>query len=157
MRPAFKGRRFPFRTVRISRVCARLESQNLEHDARSFCCWGIESERSRPFRGGKKKISEIRGISPTREITHIDRSILVAQRQQPGRATPSINIPTLCEQKAALPSWTLSFRWSHPFSFFFEFFTTWWICEKERDEGRFLRVILWFINAFGLSIRAALS
>lgn len=64
----------------------------------------IESERSRPFRGEKKKISEIRGISPTREITHIDRSILVAQRQQPGQATPNINIPTLCERKAALPS-----------------------------------------------------
>jgi len=51
----------------------------------------------------KKKRNELtkyaRRISSTREITHIDRSILVAQRQQPGQATPSINIPTLCESE----------------------------------------------------------
>jgi len=51
----------------------------------------------------KKKRNELikyaRRISSIREITHIDRSILVAQRQQPGQATPSINIPTLCESE----------------------------------------------------------
>ena len=64
---------------------------------------GIGREGKRERKGEKKKRNELtkyaRRISPTREITHIDRSILVAQRQQPGQATPSINIPTLCESE----------------------------------------------------------
>lgn len=65
---------------------------------------GIGREGKRERKGEKKKrINELtkyaRRISPTREITHIDRSILVAQRQQPGQATPSINIPTLCKSE----------------------------------------------------------